>query len=81
MFIFLFARLEDCTSSAEDHPVGPDECPGPAEDDPGSVEDDPPQWELYGNAVEFTKPVTQGRRKLSTNIPADIKHSPEGMST
>ena len=87
MFVVLFVLLKDCSRSAEDHPVRPEDRPRLAEDDPaprkdgpGSAEDGSARQERipYDAAVELTIPVTAGA-KLSTNMPQDIKVSPGGM--
>lgn len=84
MFIVLFVLLKDRSRSAnhkiyhsltkeEDDPVPRKAGPGSAED--GSLI---PELFPYDDAFELTKSVTAGA-KLSTNMPQDIKVSPEGM--
>lgn len=86
MFVVLFVLLKDCSRSAEDHPVRPEDRPRLAEDDPAPRKDGPGSA-MDGSArrerspydaVELTRPVAAGA-KLSTNMPQDIKVSPEGM--
>jgi hypothetical protein len=70
MFTFLLALSRDSSRLVVDHPMRSEGRLRTLKDDPAPDEED--------DAIELTKPFIAGA-KLSTNMPHDIKLSPEAM--